>query len=722
MKATSLILTACGVLWCASSQAADDVKEARQISLGPVERFDPNARKESPYLSVFGDPALGLTGGHGGVVHRVGEKDQWYVGVTDHFGTPTDVAVMELDRGTGEMRTKEIIKSVDILSISPDMRYFFGVRRNRNAKRVWECFELSTDKALWTVEQNTYVVDATFSPDGREVIVLHGVGPYSESLPSAVSWYDAASGRRTRRVTLPGMLSPQISVKERNLLAATVDAVYVARPSAADGRCFVIPRGAAEATHLEIGEIDEAEHPQVRVGGVRRELLAFYNITQVWIFRLDATRLGDLGVVTTPSARYVDVIDYSSVRFAPDGLSIAVGRADKTYVSPITKTGVGELETFKGGSDSTDFTADGKYYLRFDEGGGRAFDGKTHALVNGAYRWEHPAHCCPITEAGFSTSGNLVVSSDNNKLLLWSIDGKLLAQLVSAREREDVRLMMQSAIIDERNQKVYAADGWDFLEWSLEEVRQRLSRKPLNVPRIKGTVIFNDMPKYREAELMSISFDASGQHLVTATRTDVRYRSVSAPRETTPLLVPKQDIFMLPRSIVFTDPPQRLLLQNSSRLYELDIEGKKEPMRLSLNADGWDLKSSKVFGVGGNGPGKFIYYIPQGADVPHSANDGNTMPVPADWQISKRIVGAKGTTMVVTRRSPGAENGVSLEVIDWPNKKVLGQEEFPWIPQSIVISTDEKRVVVGAPNRAIYVVDIDKMRQGGMEARGREGK
>ena len=144
MKAISLILTACGVLWCVTSQAADDVKETRQISLGPVERFDPNARKESPYLSVFGDPALGLTGEHGGVVHRVGERDQWYVGVADHFGTPTDVAVMELDRETGEMRTKEIIKSVDILSISPDMRFFFGVRRNRDAKRVWECFDISS--------------------------------------------------------------------------------------------------------------------------------------------------------------------------------------------------------------------------------------------------------------------------------------------------------------------------------------------------------------------------------------------------------------------------------------------------------------------------------------------------------------------------------------------------------------------------------------------------
>ena len=221
---------------------------------------------------------------------------------------------------------------------------------------------------------------------------------------------------------------------------------------------------------------------------------------------------------------------------------------------------------------------------------------------------------------------------------------------------------------------------------------------------------------------MSISFDASGQHLVTATRTDVRYRSLTAPRETTPLPVPKQDIFMLPRSIVFTDPPQRLLLQNSSRLYELDIEGKKDPVRLSLNADGWDLKSGKVFGVGGNGPGQFIYYIPQSGGVPHSANDENSMPVPADWQISNRIVGAKGTTMVVTCRRPGAENEVSFKVIDWPNKKVLGQEEFPWIPRSIVISADEKRAVVGAPNRAIYVVDIDKMRQGGREAHGREEK
>src|SRR5215217_4397702 len=121
--------------------------------------------------------------------------------------------------------------------------------------------------------------------------------------------------------------------------------------------------------------------------------------------------------------------------------------------------------------------------------------------------------------AGFSISGNYIISCDDVRLLLWSKDGQQIAELYSARSDTNGAVKMQSPVVVEEQGKIYGADGYDFLVWDLESLHKRLSRKPDNVPRVKGEIVFRDRVRQNtEPEVMNIRVDAKGEHIITATR------------------------------------------------------------------------------------------------------------------------------------------------------------------------------------------------------------
>ena len=714
MKPSPFLLFALVALTIPSSRCRAD-EEKRRPSGGPLVRFDPNATPPKDLLAIHGDPALGLTAGHSGVARRIAKSDKWLVGLKDSIGKRKAVALMELDRKIGECRMKEILVVAEVVGVSPDGTSIFGQREDSNG-RNWECFSLVDNRALWSLENDVLVMDGIFSPDGKQVVVLHGVGKYKSEMPSAVSWYDAANGQRLRRVALPGSTDPSMHADDGGHLAFSGGALFVTRPSESDEKFFVIPNGAAEVTALKIDGIDSGEAPQVRAGGVHGELLAFYDPFTVRIRRLEKTHLADLGGFSTPPPKNADATYPNNIRFSPDGKTMLTGRWGSSFALPLTSPKFGKLVTVPDGAVSGDFTADGKFFVKFDDGGGRALDVASWSTVNGAEKREHPIHCCPITEAGYSISGDYIISSDVNKLMLWTKDGRLLAQLVSEREDKGFGVRMQSAIMPDGSRKIYAADGWNFLEWSIDEVARRLGRKPLNVPRIVGKVVFNDRDRDNgPAELMNIAVDASGENLITATRSEVRLRSLKSPDESKVLPIFK-DVFMQPRSFKVLDSPLRAFLHISSELFELDLNGDKQPHLLNKPVAGFDAASATVFDIESiyKKDGS-IHGSPLGSGRRTTGVAGETTGIPADWLLSastpRILVGAKGSLLFVvgSRRS---SSGSVLAVIDWQMKRIVWKQEVEWEPRSATLSADEKKLVVGSSNKAIYIFDFEKMAKG----------
>ena len=366
MNPTGILLIAILVF---SNAAAEE--EVRQTSLGPLVRFDPNARQLKNLLAVHGDPGLGLTGAHSGVSDRIGNTGKWIAGLAGGGGMPTNVALMEFVGYPGEFRHREILRLNAACDASADERAVFGCRRGTNMEDVWECFSLVDNHSLWTAEKDVFVMDAMFSPDGGHVIVLHGLGRRSSSLPSAVSWYETATGRRVRRVALPGDANPLVSCWNRNLLAWSQGSLFVARPSGDSGDFFMIPKDATEATLLEFDGAEWGDCPKVRAGGSHGELLAFYDDGEIRVRRFEDMRMTDLGRIDVHPPD--DGNSYTgNVRFSPDGKWIIASRCGRTRVMPVNRDGIGAAaKDLAEGSSSGDFTADGKFYICIDDGGGR---------------------------------------------------------------------------------------------------------------------------------------------------------------------------------------------------------------------------------------------------------------------------------------------------------------------------------------------------------------
>jgi hypothetical protein len=275
---------------------------------------------------------------------------------------------------------------------------------------------------------------------------------------------------------------------------------------------------------------------------------------------------------------------HRNVRFSPDHLQLLVADCDKTLLVPIPakageKPKIGRIE---GGNSLGDFTRDGKYFISVDDGGGVIRNPKTLERVDKAKLREFPAHCCPITDAGFSIGGRWIISNDQRSLLLWTREGEILAELASPNEEGKPRIDMQSPLIVDRLLKVYAADGWNFIEWDLKEVAERRRKFPGFQPRVVGKVVFDDLKGGDdEPEHMTLGINSTGKKLVTATRRTFIYRLLDDPEKTTRLQVAKHDVFMKPREIVVPDAGGGIVLKSARELLALDPDGKKAPRLLS---------------------------------------------------------------------------------------------------------------------------------------------
>lgn len=329
------LLRAALAIFIASGFPSEAVLENRLDSLGPLKRYDPYAEAPQFLVKIHGKPQLGLPSEAGERLQRVSDKN-WFLELGDR------VARMEPDFKTGEVLLKEVIHAAEQWCVSPDGKWMFAGRKTEKHKVVSECFDLSTGESKWTFEKSLNTMGVCFTPDGKQVAILHkspnpppkippNVDPRSldsdsfrklvPPVSAAVSWYDANSGELVRRVEIPGSSGGSKGA----FLAFSGDRLYVARPgNDGGGECFVIKPGIAEPEKIEVEALGGEEEPCVEVGGVHGEFGAFYSDDHVVLFRQEAgghlTRLKELELERSSEGN-----SYTwCARFTPDGKQLVL--------------------------------------------------------------------------------------------------------------------------------------------------------------------------------------------------------------------------------------------------------------------------------------------------------------------------------------------------------------------------------------------------------------
>jgi WD40 repeat protein len=683
-----------------AGKAWSEEPEKRSESRGPLERFDPCPENLPCLLAVHGTPRLGLPASMGYGLQRLGTGDKWCVEMNNNLG------IVELDPKSGEMKMQEAIKAVPEWCLSPDGKRLFA-RREQGFKESMECFDFASGKSLWTFEAGRFVSDATFTPDGKQIVVLHTLDGQGIKRSPAVSWYDAETGERTRRVKLPGILYQISGAISTDYLGLTEKAVYVAIPRDGEApEAWVIRSDSDEPAKLDLDMEDVSDLTQIRVGGEHRELVAFYNDYFVALFREENGGL-TLLYKTDISPTRGDGSYPKNVRFSHDHSRMVVSSYDGTRLMATVASANPVLKTFKSGLPVGDYTADGKFFVSFDDGGGVLRDLDTWERSDRLKLREFPAHCCPIQDAGFSMNGQYILSNDKHKLILWSKEGEFLAELASPNEEAKTCLEMQSPIFVDRLNKVYAADGWDFLEWDLNEVTERRKRLPGINPKVIGKTVYRDRVNSRdEPETMNIGIDSTGKNLLTATRTTFLFRPLDEPEKKTKLLVPMNDIFMKPRSLYMGGADSKVLVRTGFETFELDPTGKEKEVYLNQDAAGFDPQAKKFFRAVKSKQGLLLAALPPGL----KAEAQETMPLPDEWKehrLSSILVSSDGRWLLASHEASGSMP--SLAVSDWVNKKVVRDIPLSWRVTSLAFSRDESRLLVGSFNRSVYEFDFKKM-------------
>ena len=682
--------------------------EYHPASLGPLTWKDPNAEKINEVIAIHGNPRVGLIAAVGKHVQRAPNEDKWFLEMNGN------IAEMGINRATAQIETLQVAGVEYGWCVSPDGKWSFGARPTTQqgssiTGQVWECFDLKSGKPLWTWSKRVGIIDASFSLDGKQLIIVHPANMTNGDLNRVVSWVDTATGEKVREVTLldaPGS-SPNFS---NDCIGVSQGAVVITRGGTSDTKCFVIKDDATEAIAVDAQKVKEMETLDVRVGGLHNELVAVYTDSIIRLYRQENGGIKMIHEIDTEtdSGFYFP----NNIRFSPDGTVMLASTRHRTFLISTSEAASPILKHLNWGGTLGEYNKDGRFFVFFGEGGGVIYNTATWERVDRAQLEEHPVHCCPIVDAGFSMSGSLIVSNDNHRLLLWSKDGRLLAELTSPRDDDGQCTTMQSPIIVDSVQKVYACDGWDFLEWDITEIAARVKRKPVNTPRVVGKVVFQERKKEISApEVMNISLDASGKNLITATYNTVRYRQLNSPATSTEVLVPREDIVLKPRVFMKSDSYPNILAKCGSDMFALDPAGREKPVTLTNGYAGIDLKNLKFFNFSERQNERVIVTRP--FDSKEYSSDA--MGIPESWGGGRGgkeiLVSVDGRWLVVRRFVMGM--GTGLSVIDWTAKKIVWDKALPWSATSMEFSHDGTQLIIGSINRAIYVFDFKRMCEGG---------
>ena len=679
----------------------------------PLGRFDPCVHPASWITRVFGNPRT-FTAGVGYRIQRIPGEDRWLVDKYDR------IEVVGINRQSGAVETRETINATGAWCLSPDGGMLFACRESaaptkaRNRSRG-ECFNFKDGRLLWQLPDDMSVNDACFTIDGKSVVVMTDsdsrVANNQLVCTAVVVWFDAATGKELRRMKLPGQFTPISGELSNHFLAADEAVLYVTQfNKQRDGQiAFAIHDGANEPVPLETGDLHAFLPAQVRIGGPHREWVVFHSIDRLVLYQNDH---GKLTLVRDFTARQAETfrVKYERVQFSPDGSKIFIStRGDTLMIS--TTDPEQPVQSLHWASQVADFIPDGDLLLFFNERGGSLLDFINMREIGSPHLNLHPEHCGAITDVAMSDDSSLLMSTDGHQLMLWSKDGDLLAHLTSPVGDNHSKLRFRTPLFIEKSSKILAADGWNFLEWDLTEIQRRIARKPDNTPRVVGKIVYQDR-KYpiAEPELMDIAIDPSGTHLATATRLSVFYRSLNPPGPAVALKVPADDIMMSPRAIYLRDASPDVLAFIGGEAFVLDSSGKEKPQHDRHSIDKVDSPTNTGFTL--------IRFDQPKTLIQHKINSSDpneTMDLPPEWANSRSGIHAihDSRWIIVVRQIQLGTSAIS--VIDWQNRKIVGEGKFSATPVSIRFSPDGKYLLVGATNHALYLIDFARLRDAKLE-------
>ncbi|RYD17691.1 MAG: hypothetical protein EOP88_25235, partial [Verrucomicrobiaceae bacterium] len=164
-----LLFPATMALLALSSLQAGEALENRADSLGPLKPYNPNEPAPNFIVKIHGDPRKGLPETAGHRVQRVSETS-WYVEMGKR------IARMEPDYPSGQVVIRDVVDAAGEWVISQDGKLIFATRQiEGRGTEVSECFDLETGESKWTFEKSMSVMDACFTPDGKQVVILHSL-------------------------------------------------------------------------------------------------------------------------------------------------------------------------------------------------------------------------------------------------------------------------------------------------------------------------------------------------------------------------------------------------------------------------------------------------------------------------------------------------------------------------------------------------------------------
>ncbi len=342
------------------------VFQASAESLGPLKRYDPYSETADALIRVQGNPKLGTPFPVRSRVQRIADGNQWLL------ETSAGLCMMAADSKSGKMETLEFIDLPDDWCLSPDGHFLFCKRREPNTEKrigreVYECFNFRDGIPMWELDKGKGIYDSAFSRDGQQLITLQALEDHQSEVSSAVVWYDVKTGRKSRQVNLPGTMK-RTSSTTTDCLAESGDLLFVTRPSEHPDKAFSIKTGQDVAEPVELEPDGEDEAPRVRSGGPHGEWVAFYTNQTVRLFEADEGKLMRVHDVSTPP---VNMYSYeSNVRFSPDGSEMLVSSQGGTLLVSTAKFPDPEFTREAISRQLGDYTADGKFFVFFDEGGG----------------------------------------------------------------------------------------------------------------------------------------------------------------------------------------------------------------------------------------------------------------------------------------------------------------------------------------------------------------
>ncbi len=669
----------------------------------PLVRHDGAGAEIPGLLAILGNPRLGLAGEAGRRVQRIGAGDKWL------FEILHQLQEMEYDHETGRVKSGAVIDADRPWCLSPDGGILFAGRDfYMDGDFGRGCFDFASGRRLWTLDAGRPVTDACFTPDGKSLVVLDSLLEPSGPVVPVLTWYDAASGARQRRIELPGVMEQSLP----GILGVTAGAAFVSLPRTPVGEfkntaeVYAIWNGKDEPVRLDLWDTASAVVAQIATGGPENRLVAIWDQNNARIYHEEN---GALKLIHEEDiSNDADFSTDKSLRFQPGRPAILVsGHKRSRLVSLTARSDAPPLMATDFGSALGDFTADGKRYVMFNNGGGFVLDAANFKPVDPVEDREHPTLYRPIDGVVFSPSGNLLITNDERRLLLWSAKGVLLAELDTPNRETRDALLIHSPIFADGGKRVLAADGWDFLEWDMEALAKRVKRMPANAPRALGKTVYPvNRPISDRPEVMDIGILADGKSVFTATRTRFLIQPARGGGAPVELRVPVDVIMLQPRSINLEDPA-RLLVRSGSDTFLLDPEGKRDAKLLDSVSPGLSLKTNEFLRIDAFSGQAILQIRPLEEDGPFE--DIFRLPPPLGTDAWEQMrVSPDGRWIATLHRKSGRAS--SLAILDRREKALIKDVPLEFTASSLDISPDGSRLAIGSTDCSVRLFDFEKLR------------